>query len=153
MVYPVVLLLGGMLLITALSFWLYFHMDKVRREGIGILQRRRIRKYGVAGDAKVLSIDIVQELTGQRFYWLHKVIYEVVPRDGSPAFRGKGFERMFSSECSLNGLIVGGRVQVRFDRDDHAVLLIRVDTREAKRQQEQAIRDKQEALLRGRPGG
>ena len=60
---------------------------------------------------------------------------------------------MFSSECSLNGLIVGGRVQVLFDRDDHAVLLIRVDTREAKRQQEQAIRDKQEALLRGRPGG
>lgn len=146
-------ILGGVVLVIAFFVWLGFHLERRKRGGVGVLKRRWLRKHGSPAEATVLSVQIVDEATSQRLYWLRSIIYDVRPLGGHPPFRAKGFERMYSHELAPNGLVEGRTVRVLFDPKDHAVTLARrVSEKDIEVAEEEAKRAREDALLRGKPG-
>jgi hypothetical protein len=145
-------IIGGVVAIVALSFWFYWYRERRQCDGHGILQRRRVLRSGLPGEATVLSEEIVSEAQSTRGNFLRRIIYEVRPASGEPPFRAKGFERMWMSEAHDQGLRVGHVVQVRYDPVDHLVRLVPQDLNEVRRRKDAAVRAREEALLRGDAG-
>ena len=124
-------------------------IDARLHEGVNMFRRRKVLRTGVEAQAQVLSSTILMKATGSRLDSAYSVVYEVKPPNAAP-FRAKAIEVMFPSEVSNNHLREGQTVTVRYDPADQLVVLVRVDPKQALAAREAALREKEEALLRGK---
>jgi hypothetical protein len=150
------LLIGGvfaafmfcLFLAIGLLLGIFYRLDLRLHEGVSVFKRRRVLRRGIEADATILSSTMSMRTTLSRFTDAYSNVYEVHP-SGAPPFRAKGIEVMSFSESSDNRLEQNGRVRVRYDPDDHTVVIVRVDRQKVQREREQAQRAREEALLRG----
>jgi hypothetical protein len=136
------------LVVVGLPLGFAYWFDRRLHDGVSVFKRRRVLRRGIAADATILSSTMTMRTTGSRFKAAYSIVYEVHP-SGAPPFRAKGIEVMYFSESNDNRLDANERVRVRYDPDDHTVVIVRVDRKKVQREREQAQRAREEALLRG----
>jgi hypothetical protein len=142
------LVTAGALLLCLLAVALVYWLDRRLHDGVSVFKRRRVLHRGIAADATILSSSMTMRTTAFYLKDAYANVYEVHP-SGAPPFRAKGIEVMSFSESNDNRMNVHERVSVRYDPDDHTVVLVRVDRKKARREREEAQRAREEALLRG----
>jgi hypothetical protein len=139
-----------------------FFFDLRAHEGVTVFARRRVLRSGTAAPARILSDEMLDKSV-VRFGTLpaaYSIVYEVLP-PGEQPFRAKAIEVLTDVEHEANlragrgGASLGTDVSVRvkFDPKSHLVVLVRVDAKRWKKEQEAERRKATEALLRERPRG
>lgn len=131
-------------LVIAISYF----VDKHAHDGVSALQRRRVRRDGIAADATVISEEILTR-GGSRYSLAYSLVYEIRTPDATTV-RAKGIEILYSTERSVNNILPGAHVQVRFDPATNIAVLVRNRyDRRSRRAEDDARKAREAALLSG----
>jgi hypothetical protein len=147
---PVLLFIVMVVLLSlATPIGVSYLIDHRLHEGVNWFKRRRVLSQGVGASAKILSATMLMKATGSRLKSAWSIVYEVLP-EGEAPFRAKGVEVMYRGESAGNRVRAGETVDVKFDPVDHTVVLVRADPKQLLRQREVELKEREEALLKGR---